>query len=135
MVVERDVQILMADGITLAADVFRPASGPPAPVIMSMGPYGKSVHFRDSHRAEWDRLIAEHPEVLDGSSGEHMTGELADPERWVPHGYAVVRADSRGAGRSPGYLDCLSPHEAGDFCQAIPARTAPRSSMCPGRQR
>jgi uncharacterized protein len=119
MVVERDVRILMADGIALAADVFRPASGLPAPVIMSMGPYGKGIHFRDSHRAEWDRLLAQHPGVLDGSSGEHMVWELADPERWVPHGYAVVRVDSRGAGRSPGYLDCLSPQETGDFCQAI----------------
>jgi predicted acyl esterase len=72
MVVERDAEIPMADGIALAADVFRPASGLPAPVIMSMGPYGKSVHFRYHHRAEWDRLVAQHPEVLDGSSGEHM---------------------------------------------------------------
>jgi predicted acyl esterase len=102
MVVERDVRIPMADGIALAADVFRPASAEPIPVIMSMGPYGKSVHFRDSHRAEWDRLVAQHPDVLDGSSGEHMVWELADTERWVPHGYAVVRVDSRGAGRSRG---------------------------------
>jgi predicted acyl esterase len=48
-----------------------------------------------------------------------MVWELADPERWVPHGYAVVRVDARGVGRSPGYLNCLSPQEAGDFCQAI----------------
>jgi uncharacterized protein len=119
MVIERDIPIPMADGVALAADIYRPAGGPPVPVIMSMGPYGKGIHFRDNHRAEWDRLIAEHPEVLDGSSGEHMVWELADPERWVPHGYAVVRVDSRGAGRSPGYLDCLSPRETADFCQAI----------------
>ena len=86
---------------------------------MSMGPYGKGIRFRDWQRAEWDRLITRHPEVLDGSSGQHMAWELADPERWVPHGYAVVRVDSRGAGRSPGYLDCLSPQETADFCQAI----------------
>ena len=119
MVIERDVAIPMTDGVALAADVFRPSAGPPVPVIMSMGPYGKGIHFRDWQRAEWDRLITRHPEVLDGSSGQHMAWELADPERWVPHGYAVVRVDSRGAGRSPGYLDCLSPQETGDFCQAI----------------
>jgi uncharacterized protein len=119
MVIERDVAIPMADGVALAADVFRPSAGPPVPAIMSMGPYGKGIHFRDWQRAEWDRLITLHPEVLDGSSGQHMAWELADPERWVPHGYAVVRVDCRGAGRSPGYLDCLSPQETADFCQAI----------------
>jgi hypothetical protein len=42
----------MADSIAQAADIFRPAGCPPAPVIMSMGPYGKGIRFRDSHRAE-----------------------------------------------------------------------------------
>jgi predicted acyl esterase len=102
MIAERDIEIPMADGIALAADVFRPAGGPPAPVIMSTGPYGKGVHSRDSHPAEWHRLLTQHPEVLDGSPGEHMAWELPDPERRVPAGYAVVRADSRSAGRSPG---------------------------------
>lgn len=109
----------MADGTALAADVFRPPGGPAVPAVMSMGPYGKGVHFRDSHPAEWNRLLTQHSEVLGASSGEHMVWELPDPEQWVPHGYAVVRADSRGAGRSPGYLDPFSPQEAADFCQAI----------------
>jgi putative CocE/NonD family hydrolase len=119
MIVERDIEIPMADGTALAADVFRPPGGPAVPAVMSMGPYGKGVHFRDSHPAEWDRLLIQHPEVLGGSSGEHTVWELPDPEQWVPHGYAVVRAGSRGAGRSPGYLDPFSPQEAADFCQAI----------------
>jgi hypothetical protein len=46
MIVDRDVQIPMADGIALAADVFRPAAGPPAPVIMSMGPYSEGLRFQ-----------------------------------------------------------------------------------------
>jgi predicted acyl esterase len=87
----------MADSIAQAADIFRPAGGPPAPVIMSMGPYGKGIRFRDSHRAEWDRLITQHPAVLDGSSGEHMVWELADPERWVPHGCATLRVRHAGS--------------------------------------
>ncbi|MGH7225148.1 MAG: CocE/NonD family hydrolase, partial [Gemmataceae bacterium] len=45
--------------------------------------------------------------------------EVADPEKWVPDGYAVVRIDSRGAGRSPGYLDVWSPREAQDLYQCI----------------
>jgi putative CocE/NonD family hydrolase len=119
MVIERDIPIPMTDGIALAAAIFRPSTGPPVPVTKSMGPYGKGIPFRDSHQAGWDRLITRHPEMLDGSTGQHMIWELADPERRVPHGYAVVRVDSRGAGRSPGYLHCLSAQETADFCQVI----------------
>ena len=50
MVIERDIPIPMTDGVALAADVFRPSGGPPVPVIMSMGPHGKGIHFRDSHQ-------------------------------------------------------------------------------------
>jgi hypothetical protein len=42
-----------------------------------------------------------------------------DPEKWVPHGYACVRVDSRGAGRSPGFIDHFSPRETKDFYLCI----------------
>jgi len=48
-----------------------------------------------------------------------MNGETVDPEQWIPHGYAVVRVGSRGAGRSPGLLDLLSAREIRDFHLAI----------------
>jgi len=37
----------------------------------------------------------------------------------VPDGYVCVRVDSRGAGRSPGYIDPFSPRETRDFYQCI----------------
>jgi uncharacterized protein len=37
----------------------------------------------------------------------------------VPDGYACVRVDSRGAGRSPGYIDHFSPRETKDFYNCI----------------
>src|SRR3546814_5863950 len=37
----------------------------------------------------------------------------------LPDGYACVRVDSRGAGRSPGVMDCWSPRETEDFAQCI----------------
>jgi predicted acyl esterase len=37
----------------------------------------------------------------------------------VPDGYACVRVDSRGAGRSPGVLDPLSPRETKDLYECI----------------
>ena len=37
----------------------------------------------------------------------------------MPDGYAIVRVDSRGAGRSPGYLDVWSPREAKDIYDCV----------------
>ena len=119
-IVERDVGIPMDDGLVLRADVFRPAGRGPFPVIMSLGPYGKSLPFQSEWFASrWERLVADHPDITSGSSCAHMNWETIDPERWIPHGYAVVRVDSRGAGRSPGVLDLLSPREVRDFYLAI----------------
>jgi predicted acyl esterase len=57
--------------------------------------------------------------VLRGSSGRFQNWEVVDPEKWVPDGYACVRVDSRGAGRSPGFLDPFSPRETRDFFLCI----------------
>ena len=48
-----------------------------------------------------------------------MVWETVDPEIWVPWGYVCIRVDSRGAGRSPGYLDIFSPRETRDYYHAI----------------
>jgi predicted acyl esterase len=120
MIVERDLPVPMDDGLILRADVFRPHGPGPFPVIMSLGPYGKSLPFQsDWFAARWERLLAEHPGIADGSSCSHMNWETVDPERWIPLGYAVLRVDSRGAGRSPGLLDLLSPREIRDYDTAI----------------
>jgi len=59
------------------------------------------------------------PEVLAGSTNKYQNWELVDPERWVPDGYACIRVDSRGAGRSPGVLDVWSPRESLDLYQCV----------------
>ena len=120
MIMDRDVAIRMDDGIDLRADLFRPDSEYPAPVVMTMGPYGKGLDWKHSRmRPRWDSLVAEHPEILEGSTTSYMTWETVDPERWVPLGYAVIRVDSRGAGRSPGFLDPFSERETRDYYTAI----------------
>ena len=48
-----------------------------------------------------------------------MNWETVDPEIWVPWGYACIRVDSRGAGRSPGFLDIFSARETKDYYEAI----------------
>lgn len=121
MDIARDVPVAMDDGCVLRADVFRPPDQrEPGPVILSLGPYGKSIPFRQAwFRERWERLVAEHPEVMDGSSCTHMNWETVDPEQWVPRGYVVVRVDSRGAGRSGGVLSMLSQREVLDYAQAV----------------
>ncbi len=90
------------------------------PVILSHGVYAKGLPFNgDIYRMQWEKLVAKDPTVLEGSSNRYQSWEVTDPERWVPHGYAVVRVDSRGAGRSPGVLDPRSPQEYEDVCASV----------------
>lgn len=119
MQIEWDVPIAMDDGVLLRADVFRPPRPGRFPVILSMGPYGKGLHFADLYTDQWRRMIEQHPDVEAGSSNRFQSWEVVDPERWVPDGYACVRVDSRGAGRSPGFLDVWSHREAEDLRACI----------------
>src|SRR3974390_1331783 len=64
-------------------------------------------------------MASKHPDVTAGSSNKYQNWEVVDPEKWVPHGYACVRVDSRGCGRSPGYVDPFSPRETRDFGACI----------------
>ena len=119
MQIDWDAAIEMDDGLVLRADVFRPVGDGKYPVIMTYGPYAKGQAFQDGYKGNWNRLIKAAPNVLEGSSNKYQNWELVDPEKWVPDGYAIVRVDSRGAGRSPGYLDVWSPRETQDFYQCI----------------
>ncbi len=119
MRIDWDVPIAMDDGVVLRGDVFRPDEEGRFPVIMTHGPYAKWLAFQDGFPRQWANLESEHPDALAGSSGQHQNWETVDPEKWVPDGYVVIRVDSRGAGRSPGYLDIFSPRETTDYYQCI----------------
>jgi predicted acyl esterase len=109
----------MDDGVTLRCDIYRPPEDGEYPVIITYGPYGKWLHFEQLYDHQWETMTEENPEIAAGTSGEYMTWETVDPEKWVPDGYAVVRVDSRGAGRSEGYLDVWSRQETEDFAECI----------------
>lgn len=119
MIVERDVPVTCDDGVVLRADVFRPDGAEPVPALLTLGPYGKGVPFQQAYSTQWEWLERTHPDLLAGSSRSYLTWETVDPEVWVPWGYAVVRVDSRGAGRSPGVMDLWSPREVRDLHDAI----------------
>ncbi len=119
MHVNWDADIEMDDGVVLRADVFRPVAAGQYPVILSYGPYAKGLAFQGGYKGNWARLVKAAPEVLEGSSNKYQNWELVDPEKWVPDGYACVRVDSRGAGRSPGLLDVWSPRETLDLYHCV----------------
>ena len=49
IVVDKDLRIPMRDGVELAADVYRPSDGRPAPTLVTRTPYGTEfVHYISS---------------------------------------------------------------------------------------
>ncbi len=107
------------DGLVLRADVYRPVEDGQYPVILTYGVYGKGLAYQEGYPQQWQKMVEDHPEILVGSTNKYQNWEVTDPERWVPHGYAIVRVDSRGAGWSPGIMDCNSPREIQDLYQCI----------------
>ncbi|MGY9015794.1 MAG: CocE/NonD family hydrolase, partial [Rhodospirillales bacterium] len=119
MAIDWDVPIELEEGLVLRCDVYRPIEDGKYPVLISYGPYGKYLAFQDGYVSAWDRMAENHPDVTAGSTNKYQSWEVADPEKWVPHDYVIVRVDSRGCGRSPGYVEVWSPTEAQDLYECI----------------
>ena len=118
MKIDWDVPIRMDDGLVLRADVFQPDEGK-HPVLLSYGPYGKGLAFQDGYKTAWDLMARDNPDAVSGTSNRYQNWEVVDPEKWVPEGYVCVRVDSRGAGRSPGYLCHNNARETRDLYECI----------------
>jgi uncharacterized protein len=89
--VDRDVKVPMRDGVILRADVYRPQSDRPVPVLLLRTPYGKGG--------------AQSPAYL-------------HPTWYARHGYLVVTQDVRGRGVSGGDWYPFE-HEAADGYDSI----------------
>ncbi|MEJ2889560.1 CocE/NonD family hydrolase [Actinomycetospora aeridis] len=108
MQIDRDVAVPTRDGSPVVVDVFRPDGEGPFPVIASISPYGKDVHWPDRY-PQYDAV----------PHNEHMVWETPDPEWWTARGYALLRADTRGTGKSPGRMDLYGPKDAEDFYDVV----------------
>jgi predicted acyl esterase len=106
LIVDRNVDVPMRDGARLKADVMRPDDGGKFPAILNLGPYQK------------DKVWIP-PATLEEQPNPLMNWETVNPEWWVPRGYACVRVDGRGSGKSPGQCEPWSLQEAIDFYDAI----------------
>ncbi len=119
MQIDWDVDVVMDDGLVLKGDVFRPIEEDRYPVILTYGPYAKGLAFQEGYPDQWNRMVTDFPEIAEGSTNQYQNWEVVDPEKWVPHGYVCVRVDSRGTGRSPGFVDHFSPRETKDMYDSI----------------
>jgi uncharacterized protein len=117
MVVEKDVPVRMRDGATLYADVFRPRANGKYPAIINISAYQK------------DKVWVP-PADLEEKANPYMTWETVNPTWWVPRGYACVRVDTRGAGKSPGLSDPGGFQETLDFYDSI--EWAAKQKWCSG---
>jgi predicted acyl esterase len=119
MRIDWNVALRMRDGVLLRADIYRPVAAGQYPVILSYGCYAKGLAYQEGYAAQWGKMVADHPEILQGSTNKYQSWEVADPERWVPHSYVLVRIDSRGAGWSQGVFDPMQPLETDDAVEWI----------------
>ena len=111
--------IEMDDGLVLRADVFRPIEDGNYPVILTYGIYAKGVAYQEGYHHQWNKMVADYPEILETSTNKYQNWEVTDPECWIPHGYVCIRVDSRGAGWSPGFMAPNSPREIDDLYECI----------------
>ena len=95
IIIEKDVKIQLRDGTTEKV-----------PVIMNLSVYQK------------DKLWIP-PADLEEKANPYMNWETVNPEWWCPRGYACVRVDARGSGKSPGESDPSSYQESLDYYDSI----------------
>ncbi len=101
----KNVSIPLQDsGLPIRANVYLPLSSDPNakfPVLVTYGPYGKDIPYSTFHAQSFREVNPEH-------QSKYSAWETPDPVYWTREGYAVVRADERGLGQSPGLLDTMS---------------------------
>jgi len=116
IVIERDLELPMRDGVSLFANLFRPAADESYPAILSVTPYGKDK-LPDRLAMFFMRLSGVKFGKLNCS---RLTGfESPDPGYWVQQGYALLQADARGMHKSEGSAGVLRQQDAEDYYDLI----------------
>ncbi|KAK0311713.1 hypothetical protein LTR82_014242 [Friedmanniomyces endolithicus] len=105
------VPLKSSDG-HVRVNIYRPKTQEKVPVLVTYAPYGKDISYADFHAKSFS-------EVNPQQKSEHSVWETPDPAFWTKHGYAVVRADERGTGQSPGFLDTMSRGTSEAFFEVV----------------
>lgn len=129
---DRDVTVVLRDGVKIYIDIYRPNSQEKVPAILSWGSAGKRGM---NNMLDW---IADGPvfgRPVDPSVPKRLglpfnytsglqAWECLDPAYWVQYGYAVVNADPRGIFMSEGDAQYFGEQDARDLYDAIEAIAA-----------
>ncbi len=119
MRIDWDVPIEMDDGVVLRATSSAPSTTEVSGDHVA-GPVRQMAAFQTGFAAYG---IASSPTTRKCCA--NSTNQYQNCEAWttrsscVPDGYVCIRVDSRGTGRSPGFLDVYSPRETLDYYHCI----------------
>ena len=108
---DQDVCIELRDGTKMYADIYRPKTDEPVPVIVSWGPFGK----RPSEGMDEWKLMGVPPKTVSTMA----KFESADPAYWCRYGYAVANCDPRGVGHSEGNVSNFGVQDGRDGADFI----------------
>ena len=95
LAIDKNVDVQARDGAIVKADVYRPNDAGRFPALINIGAYQK------------DKVWIP-PADLEETPNQYINWETVNPRWWVPRGYAAVRVDTRGSGKSPGQTDPFS---------------------------
>lgn len=126
IVLDKDVAITLRDGVTIYADVYRPAGSDKVPVIVGWSPYGKSRGNAPVYVKLFEMLGMD-TSIVSGL----MRFEGPDPAFWCAHGYAVCNPDPRGSFHSDGDIRVWSRSEGEDYHDVIELLAA--QDWCSGK--
>ncbi|KAK4230154.1 cocaine esterase [Podospora fimiseda] len=99
---EQNVNVPLQTGdAVIRCNVYRPRTSDPVPVLVTYGPYGKDIPYKDFHPKSFSEVNWQH-------KSRHSAWETPNPRFWTASGYAVVRGDEIGTGQSPGFLNTMS---------------------------
>ena len=135
------------DPLLVRANIYRPKSEGQFPVLVTYGPckfnYDPHLKCKLNKQYRWKRCpilqvsapmwiniddgsltsSSFHPksfsELNAAQKSAHSAWETPDPAFWTGNGYAVVRADERGCGQSPGRLDSMSRATSDGFYDVV----------------
>jgi uncharacterized protein len=119
IVMERDVAVPLRDGTVLWADVYRPATEEPVPVVLAYTPYSKRGGWWDEH------FNATRFGVPASDLSGLQAFEAPDPGYWCDHGYAVAVVDAAGTSHSGGdetFMGAASERNVYDTIEWLAAR-------------
>ncbi|KAK1846558.1 x-pro dipeptidyl-peptidase (s15 family) protein, partial [Colletotrichum chrysophilum] len=101
----KNVSIPLKDSpLPIRANVYLPLTSEKTgryPVLVTYGPYGKDIPYAKFYPKSFSEVNPE-------QKSKYSAWETPDPVYWTSQGYAIIRADERGLGQSPGFLDTMS---------------------------